>query len=140
MIAFLENEHLGHLQFSRPSRASRVQVIVRDDSGSTELTELLVDLDHSVVVEQEVLIGKHSYIDSEYMKAVEKACMENERVQSEIQRLKLPPGASVVVEAWAYATDGMNDMSERTSMVTTLWKNPRIHLFTLTSTYSVGFI
>jgi primary-amine oxidase len=125
MIVFLENEHLGQLQTSRPSRTSRVQVIVRGDSGSSELTELLVDLDHGAVVDQEVLVGKLSYIDSAYMKAVENACMADESVQTEIERLKLPPGASVVVEAWAYATDGMNDMSERTSMVTLSRRKPR---------------
>ena len=128
MIAFLEREHLGQLQTSCPLRISRVQVVVRGDSGPAELTELLVDLDHGTVVEQEVLVGKHSYIDSAYMKAVEKACMADERVQSEIKRLKLPAGASVVVEAWAYATDGMNDMSERTSMVTISWRKLGIHI------------
>ena len=51
------------------------------------------------------------------MKTVEKACMEDERVQAEIRNLELPPSASVIVEAWAYATDGMNDMSQRTTMV-----------------------
>lgn len=117
MIEFLEQENLRQPHSSRPSRISRAQVIVRGDSGSNELTELLVNLDQDVVVEKEILKGKHSYIDSAYMKAVEKACMEDERVQSEIQKLQLPSGASVVVEAWAYATDGMNDMSERTSMV-----------------------
>jgi primary-amine oxidase len=119
MIVFLEEEHLGQKTSLRPLRTSRVEVIARGDSETTELIELLVDLDHAAVVKQEVLVGKHSYIDSAYMKAVENACLADERVQSEVERLKLPPGASVVVEAWAYATDGMNDMSERTSMVTT---------------------
>ncbi|KGO73960.1 Copper amine oxidase [Penicillium italicum] len=116
MIAFLEREHLRQPQVSRPTRIAHIQVIVRDDLGPNELTELLVDLDRSAVVRQEILVGKHSFIDSAYMKDVENACMADERVQNEIRKLRLPQGASVVVEPWAYATDGMNDMSERTSM------------------------
>lgn len=117
MIPFLEREHLGQPQTSRPARTSRVQVIVRGESGSNQLIELLVDLDRAAVLKQEHLVGKHSYIDADYMKAVEKACNADPRIQTEIQKLNLPPGASVVIEPWAYATDGMNDMSERTTMV-----------------------
>ncbi|KAJ5780105.1 hypothetical protein N7457_005265 [Penicillium paradoxum] len=116
MIAFLDTEHLGQPQLSRPVRIAYVQVIVCGDSGPNELTELLVDLDRGVVTQREILVGKHSFIDSAYMKAVEDACMADERVQLEVKKLRLPQGASVVVEPWAYATDGMNDMSERTSM------------------------
>ncbi|KAJ6150626.1 hypothetical protein N7471_001825 [Penicillium samsonianum] len=116
MIAFLEREHLEQPQVSRPARIAHIQVIVRSDSGPNELTELLVDLDRSAVVHREILVGKHSFIDSAYMKDVENACMADERVQNEVKKLRLPQGASVVVEPWAYATDGMNDMSERTSM------------------------
>lgn len=117
MIAFLEREYLEQPQISRPARIAHIQVIVRGDSGPNELSELLVDLDRSAVVQREILVGKHSFIDSAYMKNVENACMADERVQNEIGKLRLPEGASVVVEPWAYATDGMNDMSERTSMV-----------------------
>lgn len=119
MIAFLEREHLEQAQISQPARIAHIQVIVRGDSGPNELTELLVDLDQSAVVQREILVGKHSFIDSAYMKDVENACMADERVQHEVGKLRLPEGASVVVEPWAYATDGMNDMSERTSMVST---------------------
>lgn len=119
MIVFLEREHLNQPQVSRPGRIAHIQVVVRGDSGPNELTELLVDLDRSVVIQQETLVGKHSFIDSAYMKDVENACMADERVQNEIGKLRLPRGASVVVEPWAYATDGMNDMSERISMVST---------------------
>jgi primary-amine oxidase len=119
MIAFLEREHLEEPQISRPARIAHVQVIVRGDTGPNALNELLVDLDRGTVIQQETLVGKHSFIDSAYMKDVENVCMADERVQSEIRKLRLPQGASVVVEPWAYATDGMNDMSERTSMVST---------------------
>ena len=51
------------------------------------------------------------------MQTVEKACRADPRIDDEIRKLKLPSGATVVIEAWAYATDGMNDMNERTTMV-----------------------
>ncbi|KAI9932688.1 hypothetical protein ASPWEDRAFT_100186 [Aspergillus wentii DTO 134E9] len=116
MVHFLDQEHRGLPVTTRPARIARVQVVIRDDFGSNQLIELFIDLDKAEVTKQQHLVGKHSFIDSEYMKAVEKACMADERVQKEIQTLNLPPNASVVVEAWAYATDGMNDMSQRTSM------------------------
>jgi primary-amine oxidase len=96
-----------------------VQVNSRGESGSNELIEILVNIDSQSVIGTEHLIGKHSYIDSAYMQAVEKACRADPRIDAEIQKLKLPPGATVVIEAWAYATDGMNDMNERTTMVST---------------------
>lgn len=51
------------------------------------------------------------------MKKVEQACLADADVQEEIRCLKLPEGATAVVEPWAYATDGMNDMSQRVTMV-----------------------
>lgn len=100
-----------------PARCARVQVVLRNDQSRNELHELIVDLGQHAVVETHRLEGKHSYIDAEYMKAVEKVCLANEDVQKEIKSLELPENATVVVEPWAYATDGMNDMSRRTSMV-----------------------
>ncbi|KFG84721.1 hypothetical protein MANI_027263 [Metarhizium anisopliae] len=38
------------------------------------------------------------------------------QVQDEIKKLDLPPGSTVRVEPWAYATDGMNDMTQRVSV------------------------
>jgi primary-amine oxidase len=43
--------------------------------------------------------------------------MADPKVQAEIKTLDLPEGASVIIEPWAYATDGANDMSRRISMV-----------------------
>jgi Cu2+-containing amine oxidase len=74
-------------------------------------------LTYGSVIKKEYLVGKHPYIDSAYMQAAEKACRADPRIEAEIQKLKLPDGAQVVVEPWAYATDGMNDVSERTTMV-----------------------
>ena len=98
-------------------RCARVQVVLRSERGRLELHELIVDLDQGIVIESNHLEGKHSYIDADYMKAVEQVCLADKNVQKEIELLELPDGATVVVEPWAYATDGMNDMSRRTSMV-----------------------
>lgn len=133
MIPFLEKEHLGQSQISRPARTARVQVTIRGDSGSVEMVELFVNLDSASVVKKEHLAGKHPYIDSAYMQAAEKACRANPRVRAEIEKLKLPPGAKFVVEPWAYATDGMNDMTERTTMVSLLYLMHSVPILTLES-------
>ena len=104
---------------TRPARCARVQIILRTDQNVNELYELIADLDKCAVTQQHLLKGKHSYIEASYMKAVEQACLANEDVQNEIDLLELPAEGIVTVEAWAYATDGMNDMTERTTMVRT---------------------
>ena len=114
MITFLEEEHCKQLPPSAPIRCARVEVV----AGVNELFELHIDLAGGAVVKRQHLKGKHSYIDASYMKEVEMACMANEDVQREIRLLALPPGASVIVEPWTYATDGMMaDMSKRVTMV-----------------------
>lgn len=95
---------------------ARVQVVLPVGSA-VEFIELWVDLDDAAILRKEQLIGKHPYIDSDYMQTVEKLCMADPRVQEQIAHLQLPDGASVIVEAWAYATDGTNNMSQRTTMV-----------------------
>lgn len=117
MIPYLEKEHkkkpLGHV----PPRYARVEVIIQGSSGGNELFELIVDLDKDKVGRKQHMKGKHSYIDADYMQAVESACLANDEVQAEIRTLDLPANTTVVVEPWAYATDGMNDMTERVTMV-----------------------
>ncbi|KAJ5648171.1 hypothetical protein N7490_004543 [Penicillium lividum] len=116
MIQFLEEEHQGKSGISQPSRNARVQIIIRAQSGLNEMFELIVNLDQGVVCKKEHLPGKHPYIDSAYMQAVENACRADPRIEAEIQKLQLPEGSTVVIEPWAYATDGMSDMIERTTM------------------------
>ncbi|KAH9903550.1 copper amine oxidase [Xylariomycetidae sp. FL2044] len=116
MIPFLEQEHRKQVPSHTPARTARVQVQTKGPQGAIKLFEMLVDLDQSKAVTSQHLEGKHSYIDSNYMKEVEAACNADPGVQAEIKKLKLPEGATVCVEPWAYATDGENDMSERTSM------------------------
>lgn len=117
MIQFLDKEHRKHPTGPAPIRCARVEVVVKGFNGNNELFELLVDLDHQKVIKKLHQKGKHSYIDPAYMKEVEAACLASEEVQAEIGLLDLPPSSSVVVEPWAYATDGMNDMSQRITMV-----------------------
>lgn len=117
MIDFLEREHRKQPGGKRPSRCARVEALVKNQAGKHELHELLVNIDESKIMGKKHLVGKHSYIDSAYMKAVEAACLANKKVQEEIRKLDLPPGSTAIVEPWAYATDGMNDMSERITMV-----------------------
>ena len=142
MIAFLESEHSIQAVSSAPARCAHVQLVVRSEKGANQLFELLVDLDQGKVVKNEYLEGKHSYIDAAYMKQVEAACMTDERVQAEIKALDLPVGSTVCVEPWAYATDGMNDMSERISMVRTIraLSNYPCRILKPDWTLSAGFI
>lgn len=117
MIDFLEKEHRKQPLGLEPTRHARVEVIIKGSDNKDQLLELIVDLDKDKVIRKQHVKGKHSYIDAEYMQAVEAACLANADVQAEIRTLDLPDGATVVVEPWAYATDGMNDMTERVTMV-----------------------
>ncbi|WAO86047.1 Amine oxidase [Fusarium falciforme] len=116
MIRFLEKEHRNQPTGQAPTRCARVEVVLESKTGNHELFELLADLDNSRVTAKQHHKGKHSYIDSDYMRKVEEACLANKQVQDEIRSLNLPAGATVVVEPWAYATDGMNDMTQRVTM------------------------
>lgn len=100
-----------------PDRCARIEVIVKGGHGENQLFELVVDLGSGRVIHKQHQQGKHSYIDSDYMQAVERACLADKSIQAEIGTLDLPPEATVVVESWAYATDGLNDMTERLTMV-----------------------
>ncbi|KAK2761681.1 hypothetical protein FQN54_001509 [Arachnomyces sp. PD_36] len=116
MMQYLDKEHRRQPIGEVPTRTARVEVVVKGPNDSNELFELFVDLDHDKVSHKQHRKGKHSYIDADYMKAVEAACLANDGVQAEIRSLDLPAGSTVVVEPWAYATDGMNDMTQRVTM------------------------
>lgn len=119
MIAYLDQEHSRKKdnKTKAPTRCARVEVVVKLLEEKNALFELLADLDNDKVIAKQHHRGKHSYIDADYMQQVEAACLADEGVQEQIRVLDLPPGSSVVVEPWAYATDGENDMSQRLSMV-----------------------
>ncbi|KAF2624470.1 hypothetical protein BU25DRAFT_347716 [Macroventuria anomochaeta] len=115
LVKYLEAEHGGDVPPAF-DRCARVEILVKDSVETIDLLELIVDLNNNSIIKQQHLEGKHSYIDSSYMKEVEEACIANSKVQDEIKTLDLPPGASVIIEPWAYATDGSNDMSRRITM------------------------
>lgn len=117
MIRFLDSEHAGRHTDHAPTRCARVEVVIRLSGEENALFELLVDLDNEKTIAKQHQYGKHSYIDTTFMQQVEEACLANPEVQEQIRVLDLPGGSSVVVEPWAYATDGENDMSKRLSMV-----------------------
>jgi primary-amine oxidase len=116
MIRYLDSEHGGKPFEHTPTRRARVEVVIKLKE-EIALFELLVDLDNNKVVAKQHQRGKHSYIDTTFMQQVEAACLSDEKVHEQIRILDLPEGSSVVVEPWAYATDGENDMSRRLSMV-----------------------
>jgi primary-amine oxidase len=116
-IRFLDSEHGGRHTDHAPTRCARVEVVIRLSGEENALFELLVDLDNNKTIAKQHQRGKHSYIDTTFMQQVEEACLANPEVQEQTRVLDLPEGSSVVVEPWAYATDGENDMSKRLSMV-----------------------
>lgn len=113
MVSWLERPS----STAAPARTARVQILTQSQEKSNKLIELIVDLIQNQVVKQTQLVGKHPYIDSDYMKQVEAACLNDPRVQEELSSLGIPDKAAIVAEPWAYSTDGMNDMSERLTMV-----------------------
>jgi primary-amine oxidase len=127
MIRYLDSEHGGKPFEHTPTRCARVEVVIKLEEENA-LFELLVDLDNDKVVAKHHQRGKHSYIDTTFMQQVEAACLSDERVQEQIRVLDLPEGSSVVVEPWAYATDGENDMSRRLSMVSVPQASKYVHL------------
>lgn len=122
MVQWLAAQDQNQNGVEKPPRCARVQVVLLEGEGPGQLYDLLVDLDQSKVVKKEHLPGKHSHIDSGYMRAVEEACRNDPRVQAEIEKLNLPTDSTVCIEPWAYATDGEIDTSQRTTMV-----SPGIH-------------
>lgn len=112
MVVFLDNEQSSPGSGTRPPRQARVQVFIEK-----LLHEIIVNLDQQAVASNKELHGRHSYIDTDFMKQVGDACLADEQVQREIESLKLSEGATVVVEPWAYATDGVKNMKERWTMV-----------------------
>lgn len=117
MIEFLDKEHRNQPMSFVPTRRARVQVVVPGDNKANRLFELVIDLDGNKITKEAELHGKHSHIDSGYMGEVEAVCLADPRVQEEIKHLDLPAGSTVIVEPWAYATDGENDTTERITMV-----------------------
>ena len=117
MIDFLEKEATGGTPVIKPPRIATAQFYTGKLNVTKTLQQVKVNLGTKTIFDEQDLAGRHSYIDSEYMRAVEVACLADSRVQAEIRASELPDDATVMVEPWAYATDGMNDMKKRITMV-----------------------
>lgn len=112
MMEFLDNEHAGASSITFPARKARVQAYI-----DRILYEDIVNLDTATTSSRTPLHGRHSYIDTDFMAQVAAACLVDPKIQQEIETLELPEEATVVVEPWAYATDGLKDMKDRWTMV-----------------------
>lgn len=113
MIKYLDAEHEGKVPEQGPVRAAMVQFYA---ATPKDFMQCKVDLNAGTIIDQQPLTGRHSYIDGEDMKKSEQACLADPRVQEAIKASDLPEGATVVVEPWTYATDGMFDPKERVAM------------------------
>lgn len=85
--------------------------------NSDNFYQLKVDVDSGDVVQKEKLTGSHPHVDATDMQMTEKACLADPAVQSAINDLQLPEGAIIKIEPWTYATDGVNDMKQKITMV-----------------------
>lgn len=117
MILFLDAEHKGHSSAIRPPRLATVQVFLGAKRDSEHFYELRVNVASGEIVHNERLLGRHPHVDGDDMIETEAACLKDPRVQTAIKDLQLPDGAMVKIEPWTYATDGMNDMSQKITMV-----------------------
>ncbi|CAI4212045.1 unnamed protein product [Parascedosporium putredinis] len=117
-LVFLEQEKAGVSGASLPPRCASVQLLKskQEDGPRRILVDLIVNLDKGTVLSEEVQEGKHTFIDPDFMQQVEAVCLADARIQAEIRKLELPEGATVCVEPWSYATDGMEDMAQRITM------------------------
>ncbi|OCT45081.1 Copper amine oxidase 1 [Cladophialophora carrionii] len=116
MMAFLDAEHEGQPAGKRPARLATVQVFFGAKRDSEHFYELKVDVDSGEIVHKEQLVGRHPHVDGNDMVKTEAACLNDPRVQAAIKDMQLPDGAVVKIEPWTYATDGMNDMSQKITM------------------------
>ncbi|KAI7321919.1 putative copper amine oxidase [Hortaea werneckii] len=91
----------------RESMSKAFSTIVR---RTNKFHEAIVDLTQQKV-ESNVRLGPnvHAPGDGEEIMAIERIALEDEGVQAEIAKLKLPEGSSIVVDPWIYGSDGIND-------------------------------
>ena len=117
MVSFLKHEHVGQAVLKWPPRLAMSQFLATKEADQTLFFEVTVDLGEAKISKQEHLVGRHSNIDAEYMRAIEEICLADPRIQEEIRSLDLPEHATVCVESWTYGTDGMNETGNRITMV-----------------------
>ena len=117
MTAYLDAEHGGDGQpLPYPARLAMVQTFL-GPRNSDNFYQLKVNVDSGEIVHKEQLIGCHPHVDVNDMRKTERACLDDPQVQDAIKNMKLPEGAIIKIEPWTYATDGMNDMKQKITMV-----------------------
>ena len=116
-MPFLDAEHEGSPSATRPARIATVQAFLGAKRSSEHFYELKVNVQTGKIVHKQQLVGRHPHVDGNDMVRNEKACLGDPKVQAAIKAMQLPAGAVVKIEPWTYATDGMNDMSEKINMV-----------------------
>ncbi|EXJ84588.1 primary-amine oxidase [Capronia epimyces CBS 606.96] len=115
MIQFLEAESKHDIPQTRLARVAMVQAFL-GPRDSDHFFQLKVDVTSGKILKQAQLHGCHPHVDASDMQRIERACLDNSGVQDAIKAMQLPEGALVKIEPWTYATDGMNDMSQKINM------------------------
>ncbi|KAF3934741.1 hypothetical protein ABW20_dc0107216 [Dactylellina cionopaga] len=88
-----------------------------------DLFECVINLATENIEFKTKLDGFHSCADGEEILAIERACLEDEGVQAEIAKLKLPEGTVVLSDPWIYGSDGVDD--ERKQWQCYLYTRPK---------------
>ncbi|CAL8577847.1 hypothetical protein XPA_003660 [Xanthoria parietina] len=106
LVPYLQAEHHGGRKPTIERRAFVAYYIRNTD----KFHEAIVNLDRQRM-ESNVRLGQgiHGPGDAEEILLVEKIALEDESVQAEIAKLKLPEGTAVISDPWIYGSDGVND-------------------------------
>lgn len=120
MIPYLAAENASKALPQPPARRAQIQFYLNSISSFWEAE---VNFQTKQIVNEENLVGRHSYTDDVEMQESEIACLKDERVKKEIAAMELPDDAVVCVEPWTYSPDGTADMSLRRIMVSRLFSS-----------------
>ncbi|KAG9247482.1 copper amine oxidase [Calycina marina] len=106
LAPYLEAERIGQ-KSSSPARKSFVLCYLRK---TDKLHEAIVNLSTSSV-ESNLRLGQfvHSNSDGSEIIEIEEICLDDERVQADIAKLKLPEGAVAIGDTWIDGSDGVNE-------------------------------
>ncbi|KAK5725609.1 hypothetical protein LTR15_003799 [Elasticomyces elasticus] len=78
--------------------------------STNKFHEAVVNLTkHSVEYNVRLGPNMHAPGDGDEIIAIERAALEDEGVQAEIAKMKLPEGSKIVIDPWIYGSDGVND-------------------------------
>ncbi|EXJ80880.1 primary-amine oxidase [Capronia epimyces CBS 606.96] len=108
VVPYLEKQRLGQTLPAPPARRARIYFHLARNPHL--LNKARVNVTAGLVEAVESLPDVQGPVDFDEWLAVQNACNAHPRVLEEVERLKLPPGAKVVNDPWAYGTD---DAKER---------------------------